>query len=446
MGACFRGTQNVEGFHGTPLRFAQEALRVDRTLRSMAFSQSHLVKASTVCGLISASFIGFPHAWVSGWLVLAGIFIALCVSKAKVAPQFRFLVFSAWCFAVCVVARFAMSLIASAPLSFSGFGHYFAVAAMVLLAVRIAPFISTERATLTIVASAVLIPILFTVSQFVEGKDHRVLRSYQTYSGNDSIWIGIALAIAAAGCTLEAVRNVGRKRSATCARYWVLAAGFTFFLTQAGHSRMGLLIFLIATATGVLLIPSTTPLQRNAKIASVLGALVLCLGSPTARDGIRVAALEVEGAIVRHEVHHSTSQGQRLALFSVSKHIWLEAPVFGHGLGTWRSEFSKKVPPQWVNAIGSHSSPHNEYVHILTQMGIVGFFAFLMLLLAFGLTGYRALRLAGSPWLYVLSVAAACASITNVFFWDFRFFSPFSAWILCALAAVSTASDRSKNR
>jgi O-antigen ligase len=161
--------------------------------------------------------------------------------------------------------------------------------------------------------------------------------------------------------------------------------------------------------------------------------------SPLARNRMEKAVAEVSAAVSDHYV--ATSQGQRLALASVSWRVVKDRPLVGHGLGTWRAEFATRVPPQWQFAIGRHTSPHNEYLHIAAQLGVVAVLIYVGIWLTVFRMGVRQLRARASPWLLLISIAFLVGSATNVMLWDFRFWAPFTALLTSALASVNVESS-----
>jgi O-antigen ligase len=263
----------------------------------------------------------------------------------------------------------------------------------------------------------------------------RLFTGYRIYLGNDSIWLGLALAMVASGALLTAMHALWRGRVQSAIGWALFGLTLAAALAWFGQSRSALLVFVLAVVVGSVF-AGRKWWQRV--LAPTLAAVLIVSAysaSPVARERVKLAGEEVVNALALYQVQ--SSQGQRLALASVSVRVWQDAFWWGHGLGTWREEFAKRVPPQWSGAIGYHTSPHNEYLHILGQMGVIGLGGYVALLLSLLIVGARGLWRTGSPWCFVLALAWIVGSVTNVWVWDFRFFAPFSAMLVCALGALS---------
>ncbi|MCF7916709.1 MAG: O-antigen ligase family protein [Candidatus Omnitrophica bacterium] len=73
---------------------------------------------------------------------------------------------------------------------------------------------------------------------------------------------------------------------------------------------------------------------------------------------------------------------ERIKLWKISFSIFQDFPIFGTGLDTYRNLLYKYIPYEgYVRS--NHHNPHNIYFKILSDMGIVGFCAFLWLLVIY---------------------------------------------------------------
>lgn len=112
----------------------------------------------------------------------------------------------------------------------------------------------------------------------------------------------------------------------------------------------------------------------------------------------------------------------RLELIINTTYMWLDAPLFGHGAGSfltlWR--FYQERHFSWLGADyktqtlvwAAPESPHNEYLQFLADFGLVG----LIIVLYFGwrmLRGLRANQPDSSAWigLTAIAVAMVCAAL-----------------------------------
>jgi O-antigen ligase len=190
-------------------------------------------------------------------------------------------------------------------------------------------------------------------------------------------------------------------------------------------------VFFVSVLLGTFLLGKNW--RQRFGVAAIVLAFVAAayVASPLARARMERAVAEVNAAVSEHYV--ATSQGQRLAMASVSWRIIKDRPLLGHGLGAWRAEFAARVPPQWKFAIGRHTSPHNEYLHIASQLGLVGAAIYAALLLVVLRVGVDTLQRRKTPWLFLLAMGLLVGSITNVMLWDFRFWAAFTAMLTLAL-------------
>ena len=71
-----------------------------------------------------------------------------------------------------------------------------------------------------------------------------------------------------------------------------------------------------------------------------------------------------------------TSTGLRLEFYRYSFKIIRENPVFGIGVGNFAESYAKQIKD---SAMGRSDNPHNEYLHVTAQLGLVGLAALLYL-------------------------------------------------------------------
>ncbi|MGH8623536.1 MAG: O-antigen ligase family protein, partial [Burkholderiales bacterium] len=68
--------------------------------------------------------------------------------------------------------------------------------------------------------------------------------------------------------------------------------------------------------------------------------------------------------------------GQRLEFYRVSLEIVKDRPLLGHGTGSFASAYAEKMKGQ--RALLTRN-PHNEYLHLMVQLGLAGLAALLYL-------------------------------------------------------------------
>jgi O-antigen ligase len=117
------------------------------------------------------------------------------------------------------------------------------------------------------------------------------------------------------------------------------------------------------------------------KIVSLVFSIVVVSGifftAYQSSELFQIRAAQVVNEAVNPSVWKSSSVGER-AIFAIhSWEIFKESPVIGVGTGDFPSEYKK------VNAVSSMPShtntvhPHNMYILVLTQLGILGLISFL---------------------------------------------------------------------
>jgi len=140
-----------------------------------------------------------------------------------------------------------------------------------------------------------------------------------------------------------------------------------------------------------------------------------------------------------HEMQHyqlnptaPTSWGLRVLMIETSVDMIREKPLLGHGLASWQGEWLQRVPHTHYLLI-ENSTPHNDYLLVLAQGGVLG----LALLLGWW---WQVLRQAwrpgaGSHGALLVWAALAAAGFFNVILRDGRFAVP-----LLMVAALAWAA------
>ena len=146
---------------------------------------------------------------------------------------------------------------------------------------------------------------------------------------------------------------------------------FNMFITEG---RAGQLVFFVLMA--VLLIQY---FRKNIVVGACLILVLLPLvfagvyrGSPVFRDRVDQARQEIE----QFQTNPATSVGLRLLYWKNSWRIIANAPWFGEGTGDFFAAYAR------INFLFSRSmpftdNPHNQYIYILVQVGMLGLAALL---------------------------------------------------------------------
>lgn len=110
-----------------------------------------------------------------------------------------------------------------------------------------------------------------------------------------------------------------------------------------------------------------------------------------------------------------SSVGLRLEWHKNSIQIIKENPVFGHGTGSFKTEYAKFLGDGDERL--SSENPHNDYLWLSVELGFMGGFLLLVLLLAAAWQG-RNLETAWKLTLYTMLVGMGISTLANSFFTD----------------------------
>jgi O-antigen ligase len=170
---------------------------------------------------------------------------------------------------------------------------------------------------------------------------------------------------------------------------------------------------------------------RNAALLVSLGVL-LVIASPLMRERLLLAYLEV----VHHQPFDQTSLGARIDMWRLAWETSWAHPVFGAGSGAY---------PSLAEAYFGHCNmtcthPHNHYLFFSMEFGLPVLGAYLLLLVAIGLTAHRSTdktRVLLWAWLAVVAIDG----LFNVPLW-YRA----QSYFFYAMLALFLASNRPQPR
>jgi O-antigen ligase len=181
-----------------------------------------------------------------------------------------------------------------------------------------------------------------------------------------STWLrGAALACAALACFAIAYLAQGRTG------YLTLAAVIVIGITMTARHRAAL----------------------PAAIAAALIAVAAAALSPSLES--RVSKVYEQLLLFRSGQQLKSAEGIRLEFWRISLQMISEKPLLGWGTGGYNAEYQRRATEAkltWVSA-GTYN-PHNQYLYIGTQLGIVGMLAYLTWL-GVALASARSLEPAG---------------------------------------------------
>lgn len=247
--------------------------------------------------------------------------------------------------------------------------------------------------------------------------------------GNQRIAMSLLLALGGVLALNEALAQphaTPRVRAA-----WLLAAGMCIAGLALQDRRSGMLNL------PLLLVVLVFARQRSTWRRFALVAVVVLLAfatwqvSDSVRNRFREGIAEVQAPRTPDTV--STSWGQRLYMLELTSGMVRERPWLGHGVGSWPTLWAQRTTPG--TPLHEHTTPHNEYLMVATQVGVAGL---LLLLLALTTSWHRAWRAgpAGTASLMAWTMLIT-ASLFNAMLRDAKFALP-----LLTVAALGAAASR----
>lgn len=132
-----------------------------------------------------------------------------------------------------------------------------------------------------------------------------------------------------------------------------------------------------------------------------------------------------------------TSSIDRLLIWKTGWRMFLDRPVFGHGLNTFMSVFEKYKPPDYKEIVYAH----NCFLQMAAETGIIGLLVFLWLCASILIRAFSNFFGASDRFLKAVAIgAAACiaATLANSLVDTNLYSLPLAVlfWSLCGLAAV----------
>lgn len=237
----------------------------------------------------------------------------------------------------------------------------------------------------------------------------------------------------------------------------LLALGVAIGLWQAAQTaarhwpRAGWLLLAVVTAfgltlqdrrTGMLLLPLlllawALARQTSAarRVAMVLAIALAAAATWNVSDGVRARMAEGLAELRSYESSDAvdTSWGQRVRMLELTAGMVRQRPWFGHGVASWETLWHARTRSGTM--LAANRTPHNEYLLLAQQVGVVGAVLLLGLLLASVRAALRS-GPAGMPML-MMWLAIAWAGLFNAVLRDAKFALP-----LLLLAGVATALAR----
>lgn len=147
------------------------------------------------------------------------------------------------------------------------------------------------------------------------------------------------------------------------------------YLTPGRSGYLALIVLTLVTIT------SYAILHKRIIIPILVFAMLplTLLSSPTVKERITQGINEMQQY---NTADSATSMGIRILLWKNTIELIQERPVFGYGSGAFQKAYTPKVAneAEWTHNIVH--DPHNQYLKIITEQGLIGLGAFIIMLLS----------------------------------------------------------------
>jgi O-antigen ligase len=233
------------------------------------------------------------------------------------------------------------------------------------------------RAFAGVTALGALAVVLMSIQQTWASGQHNpvpvtLFRNYATQ--------GMTFTAALVACGLLWWVESGRWRQLWCASALVLLVA----TTVVTEGRSGYLVLLAAAAVFVLgsLLQMGLSLTRALAGALAIAGLGLALvtASPVARQRIDLALTEMRN--FESQGNQVTSMGLRMYFWRDAVTLTSERPIFGWGTGSYAKAQGQLVAGRTGAAAMPTTDPHNQFLKIAAENGLVGLGVFLVFLIS----------------------------------------------------------------
>jgi O-antigen ligase len=247
-----------------------------------------------------------------------------------------------------------------------GFDSYLKLLAIPLLFVQFRYSTVGHRALLAFIASCTALLGFAVLSYFFWGELSRIAKT-PGVPVKDYLAQGAMFSLAAMGCFLLARRSWDADMRRRAVGFLALGLAFVLDIAFLISSRTALVSVPILL---LVLIAKEFDWRRATLFAAilVLGGIAAVLAPSSIRDKLvgmwnEVQTYQADGS--------RTSAGERLEFWKKSTGFIAEAPMFGHGTGSIRSQFERVASGQGASALVS-VNPHNQTLAVGIQLGFVG--------------------------------------------------------------------------
>ena len=232
--------------------------------------------------------------------------------------------------------------------------------------IGLAPDERLKRLALNAALAALILSVLVSYARYI-GMIPPYVDPNQAYIGfQNRITFGLYTSIASYIFAYRAIKHSSKNWKIV---YLILFLSTSFNTLAVNNGRTGYVIFFALTA--MFLYRNIQPRWRLPSAGVTLIAIAaLLLTSPISRERIERSISNAE-TIQKNAPVEQSSIVIRWQFLKNSVDIVRSAPFFGHGTGSFESQYEKRIVG--TTQVGS-SNPHNDYLLILSQLGIFGLF------------------------------------------------------------------------
>lgn len=170
------------------------------------------------------------------------------------------------------------------------------------------------------------------------------------------------------------------RRQTTEAGKWVfrvLALGFLVNISTITYGRSGYVVFLVLVAWSFAMWRGYRGIVIGALAAGIFAAGAFFL-SPSVHDRVMKGVTETQNYST---IADETSLGRRMVMYTTTLGMIAEKPLFGLGTGGFKQKFSEIAAEKYTGWRAKPADdPHNQYLFILAENGLIGLLAFLFMM------------------------------------------------------------------
>jgi O-antigen ligase len=241
----------------------------------------------------------------------------------------------------------------------------------------------TRVAVIAAVLAALLLTMLlsyvnalYTLPAWLSRATREGVLTGNNYIFKHHIIQNVFLSFGALVCFIFAMSKMSRPRQLLFAVLGVACSASVMFMAQG---RTGYLTLAAVLCVVVWLLIKHHPKLRWAAVVLVVLAVAGVGLSSGFQQRVKQVATDFSAF---QETGVANPIGHRLLFWRTSVDIMKQHPLFGAGTGAYRQEFLKRVSDPTFTNYGAYN-PHNQYLYIGTQLGIVGMALFIAMLAIF---------------------------------------------------------------